>query len=164
MSEVRITGGCQCGAVRYALRSEPQFPHLCHCRMCQKAFGSYFAALAGVPKEDFEVTRGTVATFNSSDEAERGFCANCGTPLMFRYLSSRFAAVSLGSLDDPAAIKPTVQYGIEARMPWFHDLATLPGEATEDDRDETERFARIKASNHQHPDHDTEAWPQERRT
>ena len=38
------TGGCQCGAVRYALYAEPTNPHVCHCRMCQKAFGNVFAA------------------------------------------------------------------------------------------------------------------------
>ena len=54
----RLTGGCQCGAVRYQLHSSPTKPHLCHCRMCQKAFGSYFAALALVPDGDLEWTRG----------------------------------------------------------------------------------------------------------
>ena len=45
MSEFRLTGGCQCGAVRYALLEEPTGAHICHCRMCQKAFGSFFAPL-----------------------------------------------------------------------------------------------------------------------
>jgi hypothetical protein len=31
-----MTGGCQCGAVRYALMSEPTHASICHCRMCQK--------------------------------------------------------------------------------------------------------------------------------
>ena len=39
-----MTGGCQCGAVRYALMSEPTHASICHCRMCQKAFGNYFAS------------------------------------------------------------------------------------------------------------------------
>ena len=32
------TGGCQCGAVRYALYAMPE-GSVCHCRMCQKAVG-----------------------------------------------------------------------------------------------------------------------------
>ena len=43
MTAFRLTGGCQCGAVRYCLHEPPADPHICHCRMCQKAFGSFFA-------------------------------------------------------------------------------------------------------------------------
>jgi hypothetical protein len=39
------SGGCQCGALRYALRSEPTHTSICWCRMCQKASGNYFQAL-----------------------------------------------------------------------------------------------------------------------
>ncbi len=157
MTAVRITGGCQCGAVRYALHEPPGNPHICHCRMCQKAFGSFFAPLAGVPREAFEITRGTMATFASSDQAERGFCANCGTPLSFRYLTSKRIAISLGSLYDPAAVKPAFQYGLEARVPWFDELAAMPGETTE--AGDAKLAADIKTTNHQHPDHDTAQWP-----
>ena len=162
MTQLPLTGGCQCGAVRYALHTEPKYPHICHCRMCQKAFGSFFAPLAGgVLREDFEVTRGTIATFKSSDEAERGFCSNCGTPLTFHYFTSKWIAASTGSLDHPEQVVPNIQYGIESRVPYFHDLAGLPGEATEDDADEAARLAHIRATNHQHPDHDTDRWPPE---
>jgi hypothetical protein len=158
MAEVKFTGGCQCGAVRYALHEMPANPHICHCRMCQKAFGSFFAPLTGVHGSKFEITRGTLATFMSSDKAERGFCARCGTPLTFRYLHSERRAVSIGSLDDPAAVVPANQYGIESRLPYFAALAALPGDKTTED-DAPELAAEIRNTSHQHPDHDTTDWP-----
>lgn len=157
-NDVRLTGGCQCGSVRYALYAEPSNPHICHCRMCQKAFGSYFAPLAGVPRDAFELTRGSLSIFRSSAEAERGFCCACGTPLTFAYVTSPRIAIALGSLDDPARVKPTIQYGVEGRVPWFAELAGMPGETTDKDA-APERLAAIRNSNRQHPDHDTDSWP-----
>ncbi len=66
MSFVEYTGGCQCGAVRYRVEGKLSFPHICHCRMCQKASGNYFAPLARVSDDDFEVTRGEASWFYSS--------------------------------------------------------------------------------------------------
>ncbi|HVZ12838.1 MAG TPA: GFA family protein [Bauldia sp.] len=158
MADVRITGGCQCGAIRYALHERPGSPDICHCRMCQKAFGSFFAPLAGVPVDKFELTRGKLATFMSSDRAERGFCDKCGTPLTFRYVDKPRISVSIGSLDDPAAMRPLGQWGIESRMPWFDELAALPGDKTTEQEDSA-LAASIRVTSHQHPDHDTAVWP-----
>ena len=84
-AEPTMTAGCQCGAVRYALFAPPEST-VCHCRMCQKAVGGPFAALAKVPMAHFAWTRGRPASFQSSSVAERHFRASRGTPLTFHYL------------------------------------------------------------------------------
>lgn len=146
-----MTGGCQCGAVRYALLSEPTHASICHCRMCQKAFGNYFAPLAGVPLKDLVWTKAKPGIFKSSEAVERGFCRDCGTPLSFRYVESDRISVSIGSLDDPGRVQPEIQYGMESRIAAFEMLHTLPGERTEDNAS-IEDLA--KMASRQHPDRD----------
>ena len=147
-----LTGGCQCGKVRYALYVEPIRSSICHCRMCQKAFGSFFAPLCVVKLADFAWTRGAPGVFMSSPLVERGFCRDCGTPLSFRYLDGDEMDVSIGSLDEPARARPAEQSGTESRLAWFSELHLLPGTATEDDI-APERMAELRSL--QHPDHDT---------
>lgn len=156
------TGGCQCGAVRYRIDAELSDPHLCHCRMCQKAAGNYFMPLAGVPGEALAITRGEPAWFRSSDPVRRGFCRDCGTPLFFDPVGAHDTAVTLGSLDDPAAVRPVSTYGIEARMAWFAEVCAMDGVTTEaDEAEQADHLAAIRASNRQHPDHETGNWPPE---
>jgi hypothetical protein len=143
-----LSGGCQCGAVRYAIYVEPVSPSICHCRMCQKAMGNLFMASAAVPLEDFAWTRGSPASFRSSSVGERGFCARCGTPLYFRPLDADQIEITLGSLDEPARLKPRRQVGIESKVPWLDDMPGLPGKATEED---APGLAGMKTF--QHPDH-----------
>jgi len=75
--------------------------HLCQCRLCQRAVGGPFAALAPVRRADFSWTEGTPREFHSSASAARGFCLDSGTPLSFRYLESEWIDVTIASLDDP---------------------------------------------------------------
>ncbi|MCP4316819.1 MAG: GFA family protein [Hyphomicrobiales bacterium] len=160
MTNAQITGGCQCGAVRFSISGALTWAHLCHCRMCQKASGNYFMPLANAQKHEFKVTRGTVAWFASSDVTRRGFCSDCGTPLIFETLDATHLNITLGSLDDPASVMPDIQYGLEAKMPWFSGLDGLSGSATEDaSGPDAEQIEKIRRSNHQHPDHDTAEWP-----
>lgn len=146
-----ITGGCQCGRVRYAVHGPLFNAHICHCRMCQKAFGNYFAALVGTEKATFQWSRGTPGFFRSSSVVNRGFCRDCGTPLSFAYDHSKYTAVAIGSLDNPALAVPAQQFGIEGRLPAFETLHTLPGTRTEDDVP-PEEMAKLKSL--QHPDRD----------
>ncbi len=134
MSEVKTpvaTGGCQCGKVRYALYVEPQNAHACHCRMCQRATGGVFAALAGAPKCEFAWTAGAPAIFASSNLAKRAFCRDCGTPLSFSYNmpEARFY-VTIGSMDDPNSAPIITQCGAEGRLDWVKFCEDVPSEVT----------------------------------
>ena len=155
MSDVRLTGGCQCGAVRYALLKQPERPSICHCRMCQKASGNVFATWAGVEAEFFVVTRGKATAFNASDQADRCFCDQCGTPVYWRQSDGQWFSVNIGSLDEPERVKPNRFYGEEGRVSWTAEIAAVRGDRTGGDSDYE---AQIRQSNHQHPDHDTDYW------
>jgi hypothetical protein len=150
-----LSGGCQCGAVRYRLEAAPFHVHVCHCRMCQKAVGGPFAVICPVLKSQFAVTRGAMSHFASSGVALRGFCAQCGTPLTFE---GEHVGVLVGTLDHPDLAPPVAQYGVESRVPWYGDLAALPGDKPTY-ADNPDMLARIAISNHQHPDHDTDVSP-----
>lgn len=155
----RLSGGCQCGAVRYSIPVPKEGVHLCHCRMCQKAVGNAFAALAPVPMKTVKWTRGKPKYFRSSSEVDRGFCPTCGTPLTFRYRDGQRLNLTIGSLDTPEAVTPTVHYGTESWVAWLRLKDGLPHEAT-DMAALKKRFPRFKS--HQHPDHDTKRWPPKR--
>ncbi len=160
MSEQRdpvLTGGCQCGAVRYAFYAAPTRAGICHCRMCQKSVGGPFKAWANVPTQDFAWTRGTPSKFRSSSAAERGFCARCGTPLYFAYVKRpESISVTAGSLDTPEAVRLTQMDGVESRLANFDAaaIAALPAHTTSQGSapEDLSRFV-----NYQHPDHDTPA-------
>ncbi|TGQ49575.1 GFA family protein, partial [Mesorhizobium sp. M1C.F.Ca.ET.212.01.1.1] len=60
------SGGCQCGAIRFHVRGALTDSSICHCRMCQKAFGAYYAPLVSVRGVQFSWTRGQPRHFQSS--------------------------------------------------------------------------------------------------
>ena len=149
-----LAGGCQCGAVRYALSAPPERVHLCHCRACQKAVGGPIAALAPVRRQDFTWTRGAPGSFASSSLAHRDFCASCGTPLSFRYDDSEWISVTIGSLDRPQEVRPFRHWGVESRPAWLDGLGSLPAGTTEADMSLDHRTRYVS---YQHPDDDTPA-------
>ncbi|NTE85928.1 GFA family protein [Agrobacterium rubi] len=152
------TGGCQCGAIRFRVEGDLTDSSICHCRMCQKAFGAYYAPLVSVRGKNFKWTRGEPKRFQSSNHVKRGFCAECGTPLT--YEAPDGIAVAAGAFDTPALYPPTKQWGTEAKLDFVDQLSNLPGHDTPDDFEAVPFLADLTP--YQHPDHDTQAWPQER--
>src|ERR1700753_1437201 len=146
-----LTGGCQCGAIRFAMKAAPVKVSICHCRMCQKAAGAPFASFADIEKDDLVWTKGKPAAFKSSSSAMRDFCADCGTPLSFRRVDGPRIEIMTGAFDRPDRVIPTRQYGIESRLRWGGGFPTLPSQTTMQNYG-PDKIATIVS--HQHPDHD----------
>jgi hypothetical protein len=127
-----LTGGCQCGAVRYEWLERPRFSSVCHCSMRQKASGQPFMGYTGGKREHLRWTRGQPSVFKSSNKAERGFCKDCGTPLTYEFEGTGDISVTINSLDDPEAMPPSKQFGIEAKVSWVDGIHALPAESTDD--------------------------------
>ena len=105
-----------------------------------------------------------MSNFHSSAEVQRGFCKDCGTPLTYDPITRDTISIAIATLDDYSQIVPENQYGIEARLAWVEQLHALPASARGKEGDNDVEFAKllpdIERTNRQHPDHDTENWPQ----
>ncbi len=124
---MRLTGGCLCGAIRYRLEtSGDEVADYCHCGQCRKASGAPVLAWVQVAPGHFQVTQGEPSAFASSGHSTRWFCGACGSPLYMTDAAGRSVGVTLGTLDDPAAIRPTVHGWIRAALPWLHVADSLP--------------------------------------
>lgn len=121
-----VTGGCQCGAVRFRAERLGR-ASVCHCRMCQRAAGNVFAVLVSAEGVTFE---GEPGRWASSDIATRGFCRTCGTPLFYKGSAGQGLNLMVGALDDPGAAPAALQYGIESRIAWLSTLDDLPAHET----------------------------------
>jgi hypothetical protein len=146
------TGGCQCGAVRFRVGRFGD-ASICHCRMCQKQFGSFFGPF--VAAHDLVWTRGQPKHFASSDKAKRGFCAECGTPLTYETGGADEIAIAIGALDTPDLAPPTTQINSADKLALFDGLCSLPVPGA----DPKQEAFQASLTSFQHPDHDTSEWP-----
>lgn len=143
MKEIKAhKGGCQCGHVRFEIEGELGEASICHCRMCQKASGNYFAPFVGA--------RGTLKwtnepkRFASSNLVNRGFCDKCGTPLTYE-VGGR-VSISIGAFDNPSSIKPTIQYGAEGRISYLDEMNQWPLHRTDEIEEAVEFLSKMKSN------------------
>jgi hypothetical protein len=127
-----LDGGCLCGRVRYRATPDHRDGYYCHCRMCQLAFGNTRAAFLNLRKAEVEWLSEAPTYYASSKIARRGFCASCGSPLSFEYVDSERMDLSVGSLDEPGALKPVSHFAVETRVAAWHVPDGLPDERIED--------------------------------
>ena len=126
-----MTGGCQCGRVRYRASIADDDAYLCHCRMCQRATGGVSIAFKNVQLADLTWER-EPDRFRSSPFAQRGFCQECGTPLTYERDRAERLDLTVGSFDDPSAFRPVSHSGVESRHEAWLDTRGMPTERTED--------------------------------
>lgn len=130
MSEIRATGGCLCGAVRYAVTGTLGDVVDCHCRMCLRTHG-HVGAYSETPRPDLQLTESRgLAWYRSSDKAQRGFCRECGSTLFWQGDQDTMVGIAAGTIDPPTGLR-TVQHIYVADKGDYYEIADglpqLPG-------------------------------------
>jgi hypothetical protein len=120
-----LFGGCACGAIRYEASGDPVIEVNCHCRDCQRETGSAYAAIVGVPRATFRVTKGDPKHYDvvaaSGRVTRRRFCGDCGSPLFGEPgVRPDWVMIRVGSLDDPSGFRPREDFFTASAQPWDH--------------------------------------------
>ena len=107
-SQIRGTGGCLCGAVRYEVRGPLRPVVDCHCTQCRRTSG-HFAAFTATRQEELVLTESEgLRWYRSSETARRGFCEVCGSSVFWEPASGERISIAAGTLDPPTGLQTAV--------------------------------------------------------
>ncbi|WP_076413294.1 GFA family protein [Shewanella sp. UCD-KL12] len=117
-------GSCLCGKIRFQIESEPVAVSNCHCNMCQKQHGAAFATYARFKRSQVNYLSGeaSLAVYQSSDNVQRKFCADCGANIEWGYSSGEYAiwvAMALGLFDTEIVPETVKELHEETQVSWW---------------------------------------------
>lgn len=129
MSAEGVVGGsCACGAIEFVVILPVKWCTHCHCIACRRQHGAPIVTWFGVDRERFKLAgREHLKWYICSEDAKRGFCTNCGTPLFF--MSTRWpdeVHVTRVSLNSKVDITPHHHIHFDQHVTWFPFQDSLP--------------------------------------
>ncbi len=120
MTVDRRTGSCLCGAVTFEAVLSETGVHVCHCTICQKWAGGPSLSLRC--QEGWKIDgEENLTWYDSSEEAQRGFCSKCGSQLFFRTKSGSYHGVT-AALDNKEGLHIGEHIFVDTK-PSYYDFA-----------------------------------------
>lgn len=99
------TGGCFCGAIRYEVSGRLTSVTYCHCSKCRRWHG-HVGAYTAVDRDAFRLIESRGLKWHEvSATVRRGFCAECGSSVLFDEKPDPKLAICAGTLDAPTGVR-----------------------------------------------------------
>lgn len=118
-------GGCQCGAVKYEISSDPIMTYACHCTVCQPQSGTAFGMAAVFDGNAVSWTGVELKDFVRPGHGRKlrcHFCPQCGTRLYHQWFTEAadypFLNIKPGTLDDTSWFRPGCHVWTQNAQPW----------------------------------------------
>ena len=119
-------GYCLCGAVKFLISGNLRDVVNCHCRQCLHTHGHY-GAYTSVEKRKIHFVKNLgLKWFQSSNEARRGFCKECGASIFWERSDSEFISIAAGMLDTALYIKTNGHIFFSDKPSYYEILDDLP--------------------------------------
>ena len=129
MSSVKsteMTGGCLCGGVRYRITGPVRPIRYCHCSQCRRTSGHFVAATAVKTEELIFETNKSLAWFDSSEFASRGFCVRCGSSLFWKSKNRETISIMAGTLDHSHGLELADHIFVNDKADYYELMDDLP--------------------------------------
>lgn len=121
MTDLPLTGGCNCGAVRYEVSAPLVLASYCHCERCQRRSGAAASANAHPAAGAFRIVAGTekLRMWQPDGGGEKWFCGECGSSLFGRNPAHADPiGIRMGTFDGDPGIRPSVRQFVSSAAPW----------------------------------------------
>lgn len=122
MSAPSTSGGCLCGAVRFALTQPATAAGYCHCTRCRRRTGCGASVQARIDGSTFLLLQGEehVGAWRHPDGGfEKCFCRDCGAHLFSRNPDDPTQmSIRLGAFDGDPGVRPSWHTFVAYAAPW----------------------------------------------
>jgi hypothetical protein len=121
MTDLPLTGGCGCGAVRYEITEVPVKAGYCHCTRCQRRTGTAASPNLMVAPGSVRITQGEdkLTAWEPDGGFRKVFCKVCGSGLWSTPPDSdEPAGVRTGTVDGDPGVKPSYRQWLSSAAPW----------------------------------------------
>ena len=127
-----ITGGCECGTVKYRVQGKlADFCH-CHCSICRKISGAAFVTWGGIERAEFSYESGedNVGSYSFSDRADSRFCKTCSSTILVDFKpEADMLYITLGTVDGDIECPDGFHQFAGSKAPWYEICDDLPQHA-----------------------------------
>jgi len=121
MTGFPLTGGCNCGAVRFEVTAPLLIASYCHCKRCQRRSGAAASANAHPAPGTFRIVAGEdrLRVWKPELGGEKWFCGDCGSSLFGRNPNHADSiGIRMGAFDGDPGIRPTVRQFVAYAAAW----------------------------------------------
>jgi hypothetical protein len=122
MPGLPLTGGCNCGAVRFEVTEPLVGASYCHCRRCQRRTGAAASPNARPAPGSVRIVAGEDAlrAWRPAGGWEKWFCGECGSALFSRDPSDPDAVggIRMGAFDTDPGVRPSYRQFVSSAAPW----------------------------------------------
>ena len=121
MGDIRLSGGCLCGGVRFEVTEPPLFASYCHCTRCQRRTGTAASPQARLAPGSLRIVAGDdlLRAYEPPGGFPKVFCSVCGSALWSRHpTNDDIINVRLGAFDSDPGIRPAFRAFVAYAAPW----------------------------------------------
>jgi hypothetical protein len=115
-----LSGGCNCGGVRFELTEPIGDAGWCHCTRCQRRTGTSGSLQGRVPVSALNILSGEdlLRAWEPADGSAKVFCSSCGSSLWSRPRDGAACFVRFGVLDADPHVRPSYRQFVAYAPAW----------------------------------------------